>query len=129
MPRDSFFTSISETILLVDWSPERSKALCEALNSFGLDVQHADRIEGAVRRDISVVLIPAKWPTGSKSKSQDSNRAIALLRELHNLPCRPEVIIFGCNDHCISVIDACRCLLEGAHHLIDTSDPSVLAAT
>src|SRR5436305_13664920 len=95
--------SSSEAILLVDWSLERSKALCEALNSFGLAVQHADGIERAMQHDISVVLIPATWPSRIKPKSQDNNRAVTLLRELRSLPCRPEVIVFGCNDRCISV--------------------------
>jgi DNA-binding NtrC family response regulator len=129
MPKNLFSSAISEAILLVDWSPDRSKALCEALSSFGLDVQHAEGIEGFIRHNVSVALIPARWPSNIKPKSQDSSRAITLLRELRSLSCRPEVIVFGCNDDCIGVTEACQCLLEGARHLIDTSDPSVLAAT
>jgi transcriptional regulator with PAS, ATPase and Fis domain len=107
-----------EVILLLDASSERSRALLGAFNSLGLSLRHAGSLEEAVVHGAAVVLIPAA----------KGNQILSILRELHGMFSRPEVIVFGCGDSGMSVTDSCRCLLEGARHLVEGADPSILSS-
>lgn len=119
---------LPETTLLLDWNLERSTTLRQDLSAYGLEVQLAESADHVRRMRASVVLIPASWPGEGKVGTLDAEQALTILRELRSLPSRPEVIVFGCAAQSMTITNLCRYLLEGARHLVESADPSILVS-
>ena len=118
----------SESVLLLDWNCERSTALLQNFSAYGLNLHWTQHPDEAVRRRSAVVLIPAHWPPDAKGRTPDADRVLAILQELRGSSGPPEVIIFGCGERSISVMELCRYILEGARHLVEGTDPAILVS-
>lgn len=119
---------LSETILLLDWNRERSATLLQSLSAYSLNLQLIHNEEEASQWRGAVVLLPACWPAEAREQTPEADRVLAILRELRGLHGCPEVIVFGCGERTMSVTELCRYILEGARHLVEGADPSVLVS-
>jgi DNA-binding NtrC family response regulator len=117
--------NLTHEILLVDWNVERVAILTRALEDLGNPVEHIDNLRATVHYNSPVVLISAFWPCHFQPEGQE-NAIISFLRRVRNLSCSPDIIVFGCADCGLSVVNCCRWLLEGARFLVDAADPIVL---
>lgn len=112
-------------ILILDWNWERAGILARALGELGNDVNHVDHLQAATRDNSSVVLISAFWPSHPGLRYRE-NTIVSLLQQIRTWPGKPDIVVFGCAECGLTMVDCCRWLLEGARYLVDTADPIIV---
>ncbi len=119
--------SRTPVILVVDWNVERAVRLTRALGDLGHRVLPLHNWQVLPDENCAVMLVAGAWPSSSRAEGQD-RAIVSFLQRTRNLPAKPDIIVFGCAECGLSMVEWCRLLLEGARFLVDDADPLVLTS-
>lgn len=117
--------ALGNEILIVDWNHHRSAVLSRAMEELGHKIQQVDSLPTTARPNTVAVLISAFWPSHPEPQCMEGT-IVSFLQKLRNWPSKPHIIVFGCEECDLKVVDCCRWLLEGARFLVDNDDPIIL---